>query len=160
MSTADKSNDSIQKAMGQIMRNAHWRPWSEDWMLVCPTPTGLDLKWWLTQFLQVGCHSDPLLAFIFATNESLGSQGSPGGRHARQLLSCCSSGWHNATVERQGFMGLLQRCVCGGVTCGIYCDLFCLELTYLWKRPSENRYCIIWLCVRDCPIWKHSDSFI
>lgn len=54
--------------------------------------TGLDLRWRLMQFLQVGCHSDPLAAFIFTTDESLGSQRSPRGSRARQLLSRCSSG--------------------------------------------------------------------
>lgn len=81
------------------------------------TVTGLDLKWWLLQFLQVGCHSDPLPAFIFTTNESLRSQWSPGSRRARQLLSCCLSGWHNVTVEKHGYTSFLsvRGCVCVGV---------------------------------------------
>ncbi len=44
--------------------------------------------------------------------------------------------------------------VCVGVTCVICCDSFGLELTYLLKGTSENRYCIH--MARDlCMGWPH-----
>lgn len=84
--------------------------------LVChaTSPTGLDLTWWLTPLLQVGCHSDRLPAFIFPTNRSLGSRRSPGRWLARRHLSCCFSGleqWQcGATVEHEFVKRLWAGC--------------------------------------------------
>lgn len=97
--------------------------------------TGLDLKWWLMQFLQAGCHSDPFPAFISTTNESLRSQWTHGSRRARQLLSCCLSGWHNVTVEKQGYMGVLSICV----SVCVFSLVTHLSLTYLLTGIPESK---------------------
>lgn len=103
---------------------------------LCAAPTGLDLRWRLILSRQVGCHSDPIPAFISTTNERPGSQRSPSGRRARRLLCCCLSGWHNVAVKE---CGVCQASVwvCAGGTCVI-----CCELTHLLKGGSENRHCI------------------
>lgn len=89
---------------------------------------GLDLKWWLMQFLPVGCHSHPLPAFILTTNTSLESQRSPGSRRAKQLLSFCLSDWQNVSVEKKWCTSLLRVRECvfvcaweGGVTYDLLC---------------------------------------